>query len=60
MPHVLMDFLYLQRSFKITHIHADSGFEPLQAEMAYLGISLNCVSNKEHVPDIELSNWDFK
>ena len=33
--------LYLQRGFKITHIHADRKFEPLQVEMSDLGISLN-------------------
>ena len=38
--------IYLQRGFKITGIHADSEFEHLGAEMADLGISLNCASKK--------------
>ena len=45
--------LYIQRGFKTTRIYADSEFEPLRPEMADIGISLNFVSNKEHVPDIE-------
>ena len=44
--------LYLQRGFKITRIHADSIFEPLPSDMSDIGISLNCVSKKEHVPEI--------
>ena len=48
--------LYLQRGFNITPIHADSEFEPLQAEMADIGISLNLTSKKGHVPDIEWFN----
>ena len=39
-----------------THIHADREFELLQSEMNHLGISLNFVSKKEHVPDIERFN----
>ena len=38
--------LYLQLGFNITRIHDNSEFEPLCAEMADLGISLNCVSKK--------------
>ena len=38
--------LYLEHVFKITHIYADSKFEPLRANMADLGISLNCASYK--------------
>ena len=38
--------LYLQRGFKITHIHSDSKFEVLGVEMDDLGIYLNCASNK--------------
>ena len=52
--------LYLQRGFKITHIHAGIEFEQLRAETADIGISLNCVSNKEHVPNIEWFNWTVK
>ena len=45
--------LYLQRGFKITHMHTDCEFEPLHKEMTDLGINLNCESKKEHVPEIE-------
>ena len=44
--------IYLQHGFKITRINADSEFESLCAEMADLGISLNCAVKNEHVPDI--------
>ena len=45
--------LYLQFGFKITRIHADSEFEPIQAEMDDLVISLTFSSKKEHVPEIK-------
>ena len=45
--------LYLQRGFKITHMHTYCEFEPLRKKMTALGINLNCASKKEHVPDIE-------
>ena len=45
--------LYLQRSFKITHMHTNCEFEPLRKYMNALGINLNCASKKEHVPEIE-------
>ena len=38
--------LYLQCGSKITSIHADSEFEPLCAEMADIGMSLNCAPKK--------------
>ena len=38
--------LYLQRGFKITHMHTDCEFEPLCKEMTALGINLNCASKK--------------
>ena len=38
--------LYLQRGFKITIIHYDSGSEPLRAYMADLGVSPNFVFKK--------------
>ena len=38
--------LYLHCGFKITRIHADSEFGPLQLEVADIGIYLNCVSKK--------------
>ena len=38
--------LYLQRGFKITHMHTDCEFEPLRKEMTDLGIKLNCASQK--------------
>ena len=52
--------IYLQRGFKTTCIHADSKFETLHSEISDLGISLNCASDKEHVPDIEQSNRTIK
>ena len=45
--------LYLQRGFKITHMHIDCEFEPLRKETTALGINLKCASKKEHVPEIE-------
>ena len=39
-----------------SHIYADNKFEPLREEMDDIGISLNCASKKEHVPDIEQFN----
>ena len=45
--------LYLQHGFKITRMHTDCEFEPLRKEMTALGINLNCVSKKKHVPTIE-------
>ena len=33
--------LYLQRGFKITHMHNDCEFEPLRKEMTTIGINLN-------------------
>ena len=38
--------LYLQRGFKIKHMHTDCEFEPLRKEMTALGINLNCASKK--------------
>ena len=52
--------LHLQRGLKIMPIHADSESEPLHAEISDLGIYLNCASEKEHVPDIEIFNYTVK
>ena len=52
--------IYLQRGLKITRKHADSEFEPQCAEMADLGISLNCTFKKKHVPKIEQFNRNVK
>ena len=52
--------LYIQCGFKITRIHTDSKFEPLRVETDDIGISLNCASKKEHVPDIERFNRTVK
>ena len=38
--------LYLQRVFKITHMHTDCEFEPLRKEMTDLGIKLICTYKK--------------
>ena len=52
--------LCLQRDYKITHIHADSEFEPLLIDMSDLDISLNCAFKKEHTPKIERFNRTIK
>jgi hypothetical protein len=44
---------YPTRGFKLTYILADGQFESLRADLADLGIALNCVSRDEHVPEIE-------
>jgi hypothetical protein len=44
---------YATRGFKLTYILADGQFESLRADLADLGIALNCVSRDEHVPEIE-------
>ena len=45
--------LYLQRGVKTTDIHVDSNFKPVRAEMSDIGISLNCTSKKEDIPEID-------
>jgi hypothetical protein len=45
--------IYVQRGFKITHMLMGGQFESLRANMADLQITLNTVSNDEHVPEIE-------
>jgi hypothetical protein len=45
--------IYMKRGFKLDHMLMDGQFEPLWAELADLSITLNTVSNDEHVPDIE-------
>ena len=52
--------LYLQLGFKTTRKHDDSEFEPIWAEMADIGIYLNCVSKMEHVPETERFNRTVK
>ena len=52
--------LYLQHGLKTTRINANRKFELIRAEMAELGISLNCASKKEYVPDIEWFNRTVK
>ena len=52
--------LYLQSGFKITHIQADSEFEPLGAEMYNIDIYLNCASKKEHITESEQFNYTVK
>ena len=48
---------YLQRGFKITHMHTACKFEQLRNEMTALGINLNWASKKEHFPGIERFIW---
>ena len=45
--------VYLQGRYKLTHLLMDGQFEPLQVDLAAMGIELNVVSNDEHVPEIE-------
>ena len=46
---------YLQRGFRITEVHADNEFAPLEALIADMprGPRLNVTSADEHVPEIE-------
>ena len=46
---------YLNRGFKITHVHADGKFAPLQALIQAMpdGPRVNLASANEHVPEIE-------
>jgi hypothetical protein len=44
---------YLNRGFRITHFLLDGAFEHLRGDLAALHITLNTVSNDEHVPDKE-------
>ena len=43
--------LYLQRGFKITHMHFDCEFEALCKEMTALGINLNFASKKKRTAE---------
>ena len=52
--------LYLHCGFKITRIHADGELKTIHMEVADLGIALNFLSKKEHVPKIERFNWNVK
>ena len=52
--------LFLQRGFKITHMHTDCEFEPQLKEITSLGINLNCASKKEYFPEIERFIRTFK
>ena len=45
--------VYIQRGFRITHLMMDGQFETQRADLADLKITLNTVSNDEHVPEIE-------
>jgi hypothetical protein len=44
---------YVTRGFRVTSMMVDGKFEPLQGELAGLGIDVNCVSRDAHVPEIE-------
>ena len=43
----------MRRGFVISTLLMDGQFESLRGNLAELQISLNTVSNNEHVPDIE-------
>jgi hypothetical protein len=45
--------VYLKRGFRITHFLLDGAFELLRGDLAALHITLNTISDDEHVPDIE-------
>ena len=45
--------IYMLRGFVISTLLMDGQFESLRGDLAELQISLNTVSNNEHVPDIE-------
>jgi hypothetical protein len=40
---------YVTHGFRVTSMMVDGQFEPLQGELAGLGIAVNCVSQDEHV-----------
>ena len=45
--------VYMKRGFRITNVLMDGQFESMRGELSELGITLNTVSNNEHVPEIE-------
>ena len=45
--------VYMKRGFRVKNILLDGQFECLHGELSTLGITVNVVSNDEHVPDIE-------
>jgi hypothetical protein len=44
---------YATRGFKLAYLLAERQFESLRADLANLGIALNCVSRDKHVPEIK-------
>jgi hypothetical protein len=51
MTHVLS--IYRKRGFRLTIILMNGQFEPLCGDLANLQLTLNTVSNDEHVPEVE-------
>jgi hypothetical protein len=45
--------IYMKHGFVITTILLDGQFESLRGDLAELQMSLNTVSNNEHVPEVE-------
>jgi hypothetical protein len=45
--------IYMKHGFVLDHMLMDGQFEPLQAALADLQITLNTVSNDKHMPKIE-------
>jgi hypothetical protein len=45
--------IYMKRGFKLNHMLMDGQFEPLQADLANMAITLNTMSNDKHVPEIK-------
>jgi hypothetical protein len=44
---------YTTRGFLVTNLMVNGKFKPLRGDLAGLGIAVNCVSQDEHVPEIE-------
>ena len=45
---------YIKRGFNLTHILMDGQFDLRRADLADIKITLNTMSNDEHVPEIEM------
>ena len=45
--------VYHCRGFKIMHLLMDRQLEPICGDLATFGITLNTVTNDEHVPEVE-------
>ena len=50
----------MHRGFKTPRIQAGRNFEPLSKELDDIGVSLNCASKKESIPEIYKFNCTVK